>query len=772
MALVGMIALSLLFSQYYFSTKTAIESTNTTFKIISKNISEHLRNQANNTRNIVEVKSKQVDLMIPITFDVGHPVLQGFIDTLQFNRDLHAIYFAQSSGHYFEVINMQNRPYIANVFHAPKETYWTVVTIIDNMQQNTFLNKHYEVIATKRFPQQYNPLERVWYKQALVSNKQIRTKPYVFALIQKMGFTYAKRIKTEETVLAVDYTMEQLNTILSIQKHAKASEVFIVNSKGIKVASSSFSEREGSSESETNQAANSKEKFRQRVIQNNLDKVIRYEESGKEYFMILHALLGDGTYLGIRVETESLLAVHKENLRFSFYIAFLLLLLSIPVILWGVKSIVRPIKDLIVVNNKIKERKLSEVTKIDSNIIEMEALSDSLVSMSQSIQSYEKSEEALLDSIIKLLAEAIDEKSPYTGKHCERVPKLAQLLLEAVNASQEKAFKAFSLTTKEELREFEIAAWLHDCGKVTTPEYVVDKAVKLETIYNRIHEIRMRFEVLWRDADIAHLRGEIDNSTLKQKQEKLQKDFAFLASVNLGEEQMDEVKKRRVKEIADTTWERYFNNTLGLGIAEKSRYVDETVSLPATESLLNDAQEHIIARESFDFETYAKEGFKLDVPEYLYNHGEVYNLCIPRGTLTKEEKYKIKEHAIMTIKMLEKIPFPTHLKKIPEYAGTHHETLNGTGYPKKLTAEDLSIPARIMAIADIFEALTASDRPYKKAKTLSESIKIMYTMVKEKHIDQDIFELFLRSGVYKDYAQYYLKAEQIDEVEVEQYLSK
>ena len=160
----------------------------------------------------------------------------------------------------------------------------------------------------------------------------------------------------------------------------------------------------------------------------------------------------------------------------------------------------------------------------------------------------------------------------------------------------------------------------------------------------------------------------------------------------------------------------------------------------------------------------------MHVPKNLYNRGEVYNLTITKGTLTYEERFKIQEHIIMSIKMLEQLPFPQYLKKVPEYAGAHHETLIGTGYPRGLKKEDMSIPARIMAVADIFEALTASDRPYKDAKTLRESIKILHLMVKDKHVDADIFELFLKSGVYLEYAKKYLKKEQLDEVNIEDYL--
>ena len=182
---------------------------------------------------------------------------------------------------------------------------------------------------------------------------------------------------------------------------------------------------------------------------------------------------------------------------------------------------------------------------------------------------------------------------------------------------------------------------------------------------------------------------------------------------------------------------------------------------------MEDRPEHLFERYGFDDEEYRKMGFKLKVPQHLYNQGELYNLSIERGTLTEEERFKIEEHVMMTLKMLERIPYPEGLERIPEYAGTHHETMDGRGYPRRLDARALSIPDRIMAVADIFEALTASDRPYKRQKSLSESLAIMAGMVARGHLDGEVFELFLRSGVCIEYAKRYLKPEQIDEFDVE-----
>lgn len=389
-----------------------------------------------------------------------------------------------------------------------------------------------------------------------------------------------------------------------------------------------------------------------------------------------------------------------------------------------------------------------------------------------------KAQEALMDSLIKLIAGAIDAKSPYTGGHCERVPELAMMLAREAAAVTEGPLADFGFKTDQEWREFRIGAWLHDCGKVITPEYVVDKATKLETIFNRIHEIRTRFEVLLRDAEIAALKAVAAGQPAEQvwsdyeaRRQQLMSDFAFVAEINLGGELMAPERLERLNRIAQQTWWRHFDDRLGLSDAEAKRYagLPPTV-LPTQETLLADKPQHIIHREE-DERTYEpKHGFQIKVPTNLNNHGEIYNLSIARGTLTEEERFKINEHIIQTIIMLSELPLPKSLKRVPEYAGTHHETLIGTGYPKKLKGDDLSVPSRIMAIADIFEALTASDRPYKKAKTLTESIKILSFFKKDGHIDPVLFDLFLSSGVYMVYAQRFLQPEQIDEVDIAQYL--
>jgi len=385
------------------------------------------------------------------------------------------------------------------------------------------------------------------------------------------------------------------------------------------------------------------------------------------------------------------------------------------------------------------------------------------------------SQKALFQAFIRMIADAIDAKSPYTGGHCARVPELTKMLAEAAHEAAAGPFADLKLS-EDDREAIHLAAWLHDCGKVTTPEYVVDKATKLETLYDRIHEIRMRFEVLKRDAWISYWEGlakggNADMLAQKRKEDlaALDADFAFVAECNEGGEFMSPDRLERLQDIAQRTWTRTLPDRIGIGHEEAARKAGTPEpNLPVTEPLLADRPEHILKRRPEDlFAPDNPWGFKLDQPEHLYNRGELYNLSVARGTLTAEERYKINDHIVQTIIMLSRLPFPPHLRQVPELAGGHHEKMDGTGYPKRLKGADMSPVARMMAIADIFEALTAADRPYKKGKTLSEALKIMGFMVKDGHIDAELYDLFLTSRVWADYADRFMKPAQIDEVDVE-----
>ncbi|MFA7431792.1 MAG: HD domain-containing phosphohydrolase [Rhodospirillaceae bacterium] len=363
----------------------------------------------------------------------------------------------------------------------------------------------------------------------------------------------------------------------------------------------------------------------------------------------------------------------------------------------------------------------------------------------------------LMESFVEVLAGAIDAKSPYTGGHCQRVPELAMMLAKAASDSKDGPFADYTLTDEDEY-ELRLGALLHDCGKVTTPEYVVDKATKLETIYDRIHEVRTRFEVLRRDAEIAMLKAQLAGADVAETEAafaarcaELEADFAFIAECNIGGEFMAPDKIERITAIAEQTWTRHFDRTLGLSWEEANRLKDAPPPPPpALERVLEDRVDHIVG---------------------VYNRGELYNMSVQRGTLTAEERKVINDHIVLTQQMLERLPFPRQLKKIPAIAGNHHEKINGTGYPNGLTGDQMGISEKIMAIADVFEALSAADRPYKTPKKVSECIKILSFMKKDQHVDADLFELFLTSGVYRQYAEASLQPEQLDDVDITPYLA-
>ncbi|MGC3836598.1 HD-GYP domain-containing protein [Moritella viscosa] len=508
-----------------------------------------------------------------------------------------------------------------------------------------------------------------------------------------------------------------------------------------------------------------------------IDRVIEGEEK-LVYISPVKVGVSSEEFFAVVIPKKVIYQKVNEQVKIAIFVTVIFMLLMLPLAWLFGAPIVRPIRQLRIETRKVQERRYDEVQLVDTAIKEVWELSEAMMDMSKDLQQYEAAQKEFLEAFIKLIAQAIDDKSKYTAGHCNRVPELGIMLAEVTEQCDSALFKDFKFANADEKREFRIAAWLHDCGKITTPEYIVDKGTKLEANYNRIHEVRTRFEVLWRDAEITALKQKIAlpehkssiDAALKEKHKKLIDDFAFIAASNVGGEFMSDDKVARVKALSEQTWLRHFDDTLGLSSVEELVKKEAlNPHFPVIEKLLSDKAEHIVERDrKVEFDP--KFGIKMDVPEHQYNLGEVYNLTISRGTLTAEDRYKINEHMISTIKMLDNLPFPPELSRVPRYASTHHETLKGTGYPRKLTADDLSIPERILVIADIFEALTASDRPYKKAKPVSVAVDIMYKMALDQHLDIELFRLFLQSGTHIKYAQKYLKSEQIDEIDLSKYL--
>lgn len=348
--------------------------------------------------------------------------------------------------------------------------------------------------------------------------------------------------------------------------------------------------------------------------------------------------------------------------------------------------------------------------------------------------------EHLFEALVNMINIGIDEKSPYTGRHCQMVPELTMMLAEAAHRTQVGPLATFSMAERDR-KELWLAGLLHDCGKITTPVHVVDKSTKLESIHDRIHNVDTRFEVLKRDAEIH---------ALKQK----------LAAADKLLESLDANEGGRFGKIA---LESEYARLDGILAQQKAQYDDDREFLrfsnKGSEGMPSADQERVLEISRYRWmNTWGEESNFLDFEE-------VANLTIKYGTLTQDEREVINNHISMTIRMLESLPWPKHLKHVPEYAGGHHERMDGKGYPRGLKAEQMSIQARLMAIADIFEALTAADRPYKKGKSLSESLNILGKFRLNGHIDPDLFDVFIREKVYQQYADRFMIAGQIDDVD-------
>ncbi|WP_341645897.1 HD domain-containing phosphohydrolase [Thauera sp. SDU_THAU2] len=388
----------------------------------------------------------------------------------------------------------------------------------------------------------------------------------------------------------------------------------------------------------------------------------------------------------------------------------------------------------------------------------------------------------LFESVTRIVADAIDAKSPYTSGHCERVPQLATLLADRMEAETSGPYADFRLD-EDERQAFRLGAWLHDCGKVTSPEHIMDKATKLEVVHNRIHEVRMRFEALWRDAEIdclqARLRGEdahVAEARRDARHAQLGEDFRFVAACNIGGEFLSDEAIERLHAIGAQTWQRHFDDTLGLDAQESRRLAGsraEPPALPAVERLLADRPQHVVPWDDARRPAVERDdprntwGFDMKLPGHRQNMGELHNLAIRRGTLTEEDRFAINDHIVQTFIMLKRLPWPPHLERVPDIAANHHERMDGKGYPRRLCGEQLGITERIMALVDVFEALTAADRPYKPSKTLSESLGIMATMCRNGHLDPELYQYFVHSRVWLDYARVFMHSAQIDDVDVE-----
>jgi HD-GYP domain-containing protein (c-di-GMP phosphodiesterase class II) len=736
---------------------------------------------------------------------MAHPGVDLMFTALAFYKSAFSTYLGFDDGSFIQIVAVRDRPQFRRLYGAPAGTVYVLRTIFRDgqgarHQRWQFLNLERGLIGGRdNLDPDFDPRKRPWYVRALQEKTVFFTAPYVFSATKLPGITCAKQLQGGGGVFGVDVTLEQFAVSLREQEISDNGRMFLFDNRGrLIVHPGENTVRAGANETlEFIRGEESGDPLVRAIVagyaaspgdMRNLTREIVVD--GAAYLVRTSAIRDD---LKIDQVLASLAPVSDftghilRMQRRVFFFSCLVLLVVLPLGLFLSRKISRSLVLLELESKKIQQSDFSETEHFDSNVKEIHALIKAFVLMKSTIREYtarliqaKREIEALFTAVTELLADAIDAKSPYTGGHCKRVPVLAKMLAEAAHASTDAPFADFRMDTEEKRREFEVAAWLHDCGKITTPEYVVDKATKLETIYNRIHEVRMRFEVLLRDAQIEYCRRVLEGgdeqalrAELEEEKRRIADDFAFVAECNIGGEVMADDRIARLERIAERTWTRHLDDRLGISHDEavmKDR--QPAAPLPVVEHVLADKPEHVIPRvnpDPFDGNAY---GFNMAVPRDGRNLGELYNLSIRKGTLSTEDRFTINEHIIQTMLMLKRLPFPEHMKDVPEIAASHHETMIGTGYPRGLKKEDMTIPARIMAIADIFEALTAADRPYKRPKTLSDALRIMSRMRDDRHIDAELFDLFLRSGIYKIYAEQYLDQSQRDEVDIRSYLEK
>ena len=735
---------------------------------------------------------------LPVGGGLSHPGMSLMFEALTFYQYLFSTYIGYDDGSFIQVVAVRDQRELQELYDAPAGAYFILRSIAADTeggmkQRWLFLNRERQVIGERSdLDQGYDPRNRPWYVRAQQETTAFYTEPYIFSATKIPGITCAEKLMTGTGVFGADITLDRFSASLQRQKVSDNGALFLFDQAGRIIAHSNLVNTTAvageklmylTAETSGDPLAMTVVADFQRDPQTVLNRTRLIKIDGSEYLIKLTGLKSDLKFDQIlaSVAPVSDFTGHIRRMQQRvFLFSGLVLLVVLPLTLVMSRKISGSLSRLELESRKIRQRDFSESEPFDSSIREIHSLIQAFGLMKRTIRRLLDQQRKLFDDFTKLIAGAIDAKSPYTGGHCARVPRVAEMLANAACEAKEGPFSDFNMNTEDQRWEFEVAAWLHDCGKVTTPEYVVDKATKLETIYNRIHEIRMRFEVLLRDAEIASYRkrlaGDADESVLEEQLEEEKKqiadDFAFVAECNIGGEFMADEKIDRLKQIATRTWMRHLDDRIGISSDEAAlKNVAPAPRLPVIEQVLADKPEHIIPRgntDPFDGNPY---GFKMDVPENQYNLGELSNLGIRKGTLSPEDRFKINEHIIQTIIMLNKLEFPDYLANVPEYAGAHHETMIGTGYPRALEKDDMSIPARIMAIADIFEALTAADRPYKKPKTINEALRIMSFMRNDQHIDPELFDLFLHAGVYQTYAAKFLDPAQIDEVDIQQYLS-
>lgn len=350
--------------------------------------------------------------------------------------------------------------------------------------------------------------------------------------------------------------------------------------------------------------------------------------------------------------------------------------------------------------NKQVDNENSDFTEQDEILIKaMASLATMIIENNQLVIDLE----ALLYGLIDSVNKALSEKSKYTQQHNDNVAILTNIITTGINDN--KTIYTDINYSDIEMEEIRLSAMLHDIGKVTTPVHIMDKATKLETIYNRLHTIKLRFNLAKKDVEIAFLKNEINEEIKNKKITELNNNFELIQKLNNGE---------------------YF---------AKDEEYDKVAS---------------IAKDS---------------NYQLLEEDELYNLSTRKGTLTAEDRDIINNHVIMSYEMIKELPFPKKFRDVPKIACSHHKTTDGGGYAaKEIKDLPLTLKDKILVIADIFEALSSKDRPYKKPNTLSQIFRIFTFLIKDNKIDRYLVQMFFEDGLYLEYAMEHFEESQMEDI--------
>ena len=749
--------------QYYFNQDLAYKSTFQAYNTESNLLKSMVKQNEKIATNYISLLADLNNLTI--AQKINPALFPTLANVLEKNDAYSSIYLGFPNGEIQQFIDLDKSDNTQLQIPNIDSARWLLIS-------NTYLGKrnirHFSyfdqslTLIREREEYKNDPEKYAWYKNALSAQQSAGSSAIKPASIVE---SYSTTVPDTKALLAINMNSSYLSEMLATRAEQQQSNIFhtvyLFKANG-DVLGSNQPMNKGDMQAVV--PAPVRELTQQTDRLNKLDSISIKKTA---YYAYVTKMDAQENYLAILVPKETLLSSNIQTLIQVGIGSFVLLLLFS----WLFSSsLTLKLRSLVLMVEEAKVMRFQKLKATSTDITELQSLNDLMIEISQSIKKYQTKQKQQIESFIKLTAQAIDHKSPYTLGHANRVPELAWTLIKAAEASEAPPFKDFKFTDKEKQQAFRITAALHSYDKLTTSQTVVSKSSKLEATYNRIHEIRMRFEILWRDAEINYYQESRDNpeqnkplkEALIKQQLQLMRDFEFIANANIGDSPMTEQDIQRLHEIGAQTWLRYFDDRLGLSLIEKLNLSTNKQRLPAQEYILSDKPEHKNNNTNLSSERKTVEA--------LYNIGELYNLSIPEGTLTAEDKQQLNEYILTTSSLLDDMPIMAEQESIPQDLSAYHPALSDAVYPVNSANKKLSIPENILGISYIFEALTSINNPQQKIETLSSALNTMHQLAVDKRIDMQLFKLFLGSGIYMKFAKKFLYSQQIDQVDIRQYL--